>query len=160
MTIELFPLLIGTFGLSGAALATLATGAAGIGASIYGANKQAKAVKAASAENAAAQDRQNASAWANYLMTRGVNPAGAQTGQIPANPQAINAKLPLWATANFRRPGAQPRWVKRGTSTMPNTLSRGTVTPTSPYAPSFTGSAAGGRGGGGRIEGESSYLQL
>lgn len=120
----------------------IGTAALGAGASIYGADKQSKAVKEASAENAAAQDRQNASAWANYLMTRGVNPAGAQTGQIPANPQAINAKLPLWATANFKRPGAQPRWVKRGTSTMPNTLSRGTPAPAYSPTPSYAGSPA------------------
>lgn len=100
------------------------TAVAGIGTSLYGANKQAKANQAAQAENARLQEQQNAQAWANYLMTRGVNPAGATSGQIPANPQAINARLPLWATANFAKPGARKTWRKVGSSPTPNTLSR------------------------------------
>lgn len=97
----------------------IGTGVAGLAAGAYGANKQSKAVKAASAENAAQQDKQNASAWANYLMTRGVNPAGAATGQLPSNPQAINTKLPLWASASFRQPGTQKVWRKKGTGLPP-----------------------------------------
>ena len=119
----------------------------GAGASAYGANKQAKAVKAASAENAASQDAQNASAWANYLMTRGVNPAGAATGQLPSNPQAINSRLPLWASASFRQPGTQKVWRKKGTGTPSvGTLARGSSFNTVPVEqlPIPAASASGG----------------
>lgn len=91
--------------------------------SAYGANKQAKAVQSAANQNAASQDAQNQSAWASYLMSRGVNPSGAATGQIPSNPQAINTKLPLWATANFAAPGAKTTWRKKGSMPAANTLS-------------------------------------
>lgn len=100
MILDIYPVLIGTFGLSGAAFGTLVVGALGAGATAYGANKQSKAQQAASASNAASQDKTNASAWASYLMSRGVNPNGATTGQIPTNPQAVNTRLPLWATVN------------------------------------------------------------
>lgn len=106
--------------------AAVAAAAVGAGAAMYGANKQSKDNKAAQAQNAGLQEQQNAQAWANYLMTRGVNPAGAGTGQIPTNPQAINARLPLWATANFAKPGAQKTWRKKGSTPAANTLSRGT----------------------------------
>jgi len=76
----------------------IGTAVVSAGTSLYGANKQSKDNKAAQAQNAALQGEQNQSAWASYLMSRGVNPAGAQTGQLPTNPQAINAKLPLWAS--------------------------------------------------------------
>jgi len=135
--IEPLLFVIGTFGLSGAAFGSLLVGAGGIGASLYGANKQSKATQEAASLNDARQAEQNAAAWANYLMTRGINPSGAQTGQIPANPQAINARLPLWATANFARPGATKTWRKKGTTAPANTLTRG-ASPSyggSPYSP-------------------------
>ena len=122
----------------------IGSAALGAGASLYGANKQSKAIQSAASQDAASQAAQNQAAWANYLMTRGVNPAGAATGTIPTNPQAINARLPLWATANFKRPGAQTRWVKKGTATMPNTLSRGAPTPASGPPQDYS---AGGDGG-------------
>ncbi len=111
----------------------------GAGASLYGANKQSKAVKDAAATNATSQDAQNQSAWASYLMSRGVNPSGASTGTIPSNPQAINAKLPLWANAAF---SSGPKgWRKKGTGGAPV----GTLAPTTfaqPAAdPSATASA-------------------
>lgn len=105
----------------------IGTAVVGAGASAYGANKQSKATKAAAAQNASSQDAQNASAWANYLMTRGLNPAGAVTGQIPTNPQAINTRLPLWASANFAAPGAQKTWRKKGATPTAGTLARGTA---------------------------------
>lgn len=99
--------IIGTFGLSGAAFAGLIGAGVSAGAAIYGANKQSKDNKAANAQNAESQAEQNRIAWANYLMTRGVNPAGAATGQLPSNPQAINSRLPLWA--NVQRQGTASR---------------------------------------------------
>lgn len=83
-----------------------AVGVAGIGAGLYGANKQAKANKAAQQENARQQAEQNRIQWANYLMTRGLDPAGAKAGEIPANGRAINSRLPLYA--NVQRSRAQP----------------------------------------------------
>lgn len=125
----------------------IGTGVAGLAAGAYGANKQSKAVKAASAENAAQQDKQNASAWANYLMTRGVNPAGAATGQLPSNPQPINTRLPFWASASFRTPGTQKVWRKKGTGTPAvGTLSRGSAFATAPVEalPNPAASSSGG----------------
>lgn len=95
--------------------------AVGAGATIYGANKQAKAVESANNTNAELQKDQNQSAWAAYLMSRGVNPNGAATGTIPSNPQAINAKFPLWATwtvpATSGTPGTStPRRLVRRTA--------------------------------------------
>lgn len=98
MILETFPIILATFGLSGTALAVLGAGALGAGASVYGANKQSKATQDAASKNNQSQAAQNAAAWSNYLMTRGINPAGAQTGQIPQGAQSINARLPLWAT--------------------------------------------------------------
>lgn len=95
-----------------AAIAVGGSALIGAGVSAYGANKQSKANQAAQDQNAALQEEQNRSAWASYLMSRGVNPAGAQTGVIPSNPQAINAKLPLWANASF---SSGPKgWRKKG----------------------------------------------
>ena len=121
-------LFLGTFGLTGVQMAILGAGALGAGATVYGANKQSKSVSAANDANLKAQAEQNKNAWANYLMTRGLNPAGAQTGTIPTNPQAINARLPLWANANFRTPGAiagqGATWRKKGQAAQPNMLAR------------------------------------
>lgn len=106
-------LFIGTFGLTATQAIMLGIGAGGIGASLYGANRQAGAIEDANAANQRSQAEQNAAQWAAYLMTRGVNPTGARTGQIPANPQAINARLPLWANANFAT--GKSGWRKKGT---------------------------------------------
>jgi len=99
----------------------------GAGVSMYGANKQSQAARDAAKENKESQAAQIAAAWSNYLMTRGIKPSGASTGQIPQNAQAINARLPLWATANFAKPGAVKTWRRKGTFTQPNTLTRGAV---------------------------------
>lgn len=98
----------------------IGVGVAGAAASVYGANKQAKSNKEAQASNAALQGDQNQSAWASYLLSRGVNPTGAQTGQLPSNPQAVNTRLPLWASvkrtpqaaAGFRLSGMKPSGPK------------------------------------------------
>ena len=119
----------------------------GAGASLYGANKQAGASKDAANQNAALQDKQNQAAWANYLMTRGLNPNGAVTGQLPTNPQAINTRLPLWATANFAAPGTKSRWVKKGTVPTAGTLATTSYTP-APVAPVSAGEMAGASGNG------------
>ncbi len=117
-----------------------------MGASLYGANKASKDNKAAQAANAELQTQQNNSAWQSYLMSRGVNPQGAAAGVIPAGPP-INARLPLWATANFKVPGAQPTWRKKGTTMPANTLSR--VSSFGTYgSPVATDTAPAGGGGG------------
>lgn len=72
--------------------------AAGTAASVYGANKQASAVSDANAANQATQAQQNQASWNNYLLTRGVYGNNAPTGTIPQGAQAVNTKLPLWAT--------------------------------------------------------------
>ena len=62
-------------------------GAAGVGASLYGAKKQSDAAKKASDANAASVDATNALNYQQWLESRGVG----------ANGQAINTKLPRWA---------------------------------------------------------------
>lgn len=120
----------------------------GAGTSLYGAKKQANATQYASAQNAALQDKQNQAAWANYLMQRGLNPNGAVTGQLPTNPQAINTRLPLWATANFAAPGATSRWVKKGSLPTPGTLAM-TAYNRAPAAPVATAVPVGSSGSSG-----------
>lgn len=112
------------------------------GASVYGANKQSKAVKAAAATNAASQDSQNQSAWASYLLSRGVNPQGAATGTLPENPQGINAKLPLWANAAFT--SGPKGWRKKGTGGAPvGTLGPVTYAQPGPTADELAAADAG-----------------
>ncbi len=105
----------------------LALAAAGTVAGVVGANKQAKAVSAANATNDARLAQQDQSAWNAYLLSRGVNPAGSTTGQLPANAEAVNFKLPLYAKANFTVPGAQKTWRKKGSTIPVGTLARGTT---------------------------------
>lgn len=80
--------------------------ALGTGASLYGASRQAGAVRDANAQNAELQREQNQSAWNAYLLSRGINPGGAATGEIPSNPQPVNSRLPLWANVE-RSPQAR-----------------------------------------------------
>ncbi len=118
----------------------IGVGVAGAAASVYGANKQSKAAKDAAATNAGAQDAQNQSAWASYLMSRGVNPQGAATGEIPTNPQAINAKLPLWANAAFS--SGPVGWRKKGSGGAPvGTLGQLPMAPGQSTADALTSNA-------------------
>lgn len=110
----------------GAAIA----GALGVGASLYGANKQAKDNQAAQSQNADLQAQQNNSAWQAYLMSRGINPMGATAGTIPTGAQAINSKLPLWATMTI--PGTPAlssprRLVRRNMTVAPQNKNAGLV---------------------------------
>jgi hypothetical protein len=104
--------------------AAIAFGVVGAGVSAYGANKQNKAQKEANSQNQANQAAENASAWASYLLSRGVNPNGVATGQIPTNPVAVNARLPLWANASFAQPNARKTWRRVGSTTPVGTLAR------------------------------------
>lgn len=137
-------------------MAWVAVGTAvlGAGVSIAGQKKQAKANQAALNSNNENQAEQNRLAWANYLMTRGINPSGAETGVIPTNPQKINSKLPLWATMKRAVPAGG------GAASMPvGLISDGsnipTRTPSSGLATGVNngrlvyGGAGGSTGGGG-----------
>lgn len=124
---------------------TLAAAAAGAGVSLYGANKQSKDAKAAAAQNTDSMDKQNASAWASYLLSRGVNPNGAVTGQIPTNPQAVNSRLPLWANVQRSR-GASPGFRiggNRGSVRLAPSMPAGAMPTDVPTqsAPPFAGSS-------------------
>jgi hypothetical protein len=81
----------------------------GAGVSMYGANKQSKAMQDAQNKNAELQTQQNNSAWQGYLMSRGLDPMGATSGNIPSGGRALNTKLPLWATVNLNRSGTVPK---------------------------------------------------
>lgn len=104
--------IIGTFGLSGTAFAALIVSAMGAGTAIYGADQQRKNNNTAIDANAALQDKTNQSAWASYLLSRGLNPAGSSTGVIPTNAQATNTRLPLWA--NVTRGGGAAKGFRLG----------------------------------------------
>lgn len=89
----------------------------GAGTSLYGASQQRVANNKAADANQKAQADANQASWANYLMSRGLNPAGATTGQIPQNAQAINQRLPLWANVRSNTiPGAQQTATSTGMS--------------------------------------------
>lgn len=66
----------------------IGTAVAGVGASMYGANKQAKAQGSAADKQAAAVAEANRLAHERWLASRGVGARG----------KAVNTKLPLWAT--------------------------------------------------------------
>lgn len=79
----------------------IAATALGIGASLYGANKQSKDNASAQAQNAALQKEQNNAQWANWLMSRGIAPTTpVDAGVMPTegNFRAVNTRLPIWAT--------------------------------------------------------------
>lgn len=129
MTLELLPLFIGTFGLSAGAFVALTAGTAalGAGASMYGANKQSKDNAAANATNDARLAKQDQSAWNAYLLSLGIKPNRATTGELPTTNEAVNRKLPAWASASFTKPGAQKTWRKKGSTAPVGTLARGTT---------------------------------
>ena len=128
---------------SHATWAAIAVGGAaliGAGASIYGANKQAKSNQAAQEQNAEAQDKQNAAAWANWLMTRGVAPTSpTAAGQMPSSYSAVNTRLPLWATISQNKPSAgTPFLVKKGSAVAAPTYKLGAAPQ---FAPAGSASA-------------------
>lgn len=97
-------------------------------------------MQAANNENQALQAKQNQSAWAAYLMSRGVNPNGAETGTIPSNPQAINSKLPLWAT--WKIPATPGTAGNPGTTTPRRLVRRTAATPAGVFSGGATPGAA------------------
>ncbi len=117
-------------------------GVAGVAASAYGANKQSKDNKAAQSQNVASQDEQNRLAWANYLMTRGLDPSGAQTGVIPTSGRTVNTRLPLYA--NVVRPGAAAKGFRVTGSTAPRLATRSTTPPVDPALAAAAPTASGG----------------
>ena len=87
----------------------------GAGASIYGANKQSQANSSANDANVAAQNKQNDSAWQNWLMSKGLasnTPLTAGTMPTASQGYAVNTRLPLWATMPVQ---TTSRWTKGGT---------------------------------------------
>lgn len=109
------------------ATATIGSAVIGAGASAYGARKQAKADAAAQEQNRQAVERQNRLEWAQYLMSRGINPGGdVAPGQLPTSGSPMNSRLPLWASV--RRGGTgSPRLVVA----MPGAASPAATTSTS-----------------------------
>ena len=110
-------------------------GAAGVGASVYGANKAAKTAKATNAANIQASKDADQLAYRRWLETQGVGDQG----------QAINTWLPRYATVSqpfggsrkFRARGSAPSM-----SPDPAVAPEETQTP-DPSSPRF-GSFAGG----------------
>ena len=80
--------------------AAIVVGVVGVGAGLYGANKQSKDSAGARDMNLGAQQESERQNWMRYLMTRGITPSEqTQTGVVPGHAPggAINTKLPLWA---------------------------------------------------------------
>jgi hypothetical protein len=84
----------------------VAIGAAvlGAGASVYGANKQSKAIKSANAANQQAVQNTNDANYRLWLESRGVGPSG----------QAVNTKLPRWMGATVGTGGGGRQIVRKG----------------------------------------------
>lgn len=113
-------LFLGTFGLSATTWGIIAasTGAAGIGASLYGANAQAKAQSGADNANRAAAAEADRTAWQRYLLQRGLYAGpNVANGQIPAGAQSVNSRLPLWANAKFTT--SAPTWRRKAQAAPP-----------------------------------------
>lgn len=99
------------------AVAVAGSAVVGAGVGMYGANKQAKADAAALQANKEATEQQNRLEWGQYLMSRGINPGGAnvEPGVIPTNAAPMNSRMPVWATVarpaatGFRLTGTRPR---------------------------------------------------
>lgn len=101
-----------------AAAAPALLGAAGIGASLIGANKQSKDQAAADAQNRAAAAESDRVAWQRYLMQRGLYAGpNVATGEIPAYAQSVNSRLPLWANATFKT--SAPTWRRKAQAAAP-----------------------------------------
>lgn len=99
----------------------IGTAVLGAGTTLYGANKQAKAISSANASNQEAVDKQNQSDWNNYLLQRGIYTGGsATTGSIPTNATAVNTRMPLWASVNVAT--NKPRWQKVTNRALPGTM--------------------------------------
>ena len=122
------------FGLS-AGSAALIGGALGAGATVYGANKQAKANASAQDKNYQQFQESERNNWRNYLMQRGINPNGAETGQLPANATPINSRLPLWMSVSV--PGGAP--AAGATTPRRRLVPIGAATPTAVVAPAAVG---------------------
>ena len=91
--------------------------AAGVLASLYGANKQAQSDAEARKLNKAQFDAQELQKWNQYLMQRGIDPAGNTTVGGYGSGRAINSRLPLWASAEQTTGASAPgelRVVRRG----------------------------------------------
>lgn len=73
-----------------------AVAVAGLGASMYGANKSAKATAKANAQNIAANQESDRLNFQQWLMSRGIG----------TNGQPVNTKLPFWMGARVRYPSA------------------------------------------------------
>lgn len=131
----------------------LAIAAVGAGTAIYGANQQKKANAAANATNAENVDKTNDSAWASYLLARGVNPAGAKAGVLPSNPQAVNTRLPLWAQVS--RPGTASKGfrITGGPNSGPKLSTAGTgfSQPAAAIDPNTAAAGSGSSGGSSKV---------
>lgn len=106
--------------MSVAAWAAVGIGAAGIGTSLYGANKQSKDTAHAQDLNLAAQKESERQNWLHFLMQRGINPdPNTPNGVVPGVPTggAMNTRLPLWANIDPASvPGLQTN-ASRGVDT-------------------------------------------
>lgn len=98
-------------------LIPVATAVAGIGASLYGANKQSQDTKSAQDQNAALTQQQNNSAWTSWLLSKGVQPTtpvAAGTMPTAGNSTAVNTRLPLWANVQLPAPRVAPGTPMQG----------------------------------------------
>lgn len=110
---------------------TAVAAVSGVGASIYGANKNAKAIKSTNDANIAAQKEADALNYRRWLETQGVGENG----------QAINTWLPRYATVN-RAFGAPKKFRRIGTGPAMTATPQPTVTDTPVSMPSGSNSSS------------------
>lgn len=123
------------------AVAVIAAGAIGAGATIYGANKQASSSAAANEANKTAVEQANDQSWTNYLLSRGLSTGSViPAGTMPTGGQAVNTRLPLWATVDV------PNQYLRngGGASLQSALVGGGAPTVGGYAPSAAKMSAGG----------------
>lgn len=114
---------------------------AGAGLNLIGANKQAKSNDEANRLNKEQFDAQQLQNWNNYLMQRGINPAGNTTVGGYGTGAPINSRLPLWASVARQDNPGPLRVVRRGMGGAPAGPTAGRLVVTSPGSASPAGGA-------------------
>lgn len=123
---------LGAGAASAATVGTMATvGALGVGASIYGANKSAKAVDKATQANAQSVADTNALNYKRWLESQGIGENG----------ERLNVWLPRYAKVNSNF-GRAPRFRIKGSTTVAPVTSPSSAEPADPFS-NYAGAPGG-----------------
>ena len=113
--------------------------AGGLVMNAIGANKQAQANADAQRQNKEQFEAQQLQNWNQYLMQRGIDPAGNTKVGGYGSGQAINSRLPLWASVQRteKNPGEFRVVRKSAMPASPRTLAPARLVVTSPNGMSY-----------------------